>query len=70
MTEEYKENYFDEIVIHESGVEARLIDANCTITGLPADNKSYIDGFQSAGEHVVIIDDDYEETIEALLQET
>ena len=32
-----------------------------------ADNKKYVDGFQKAGEHVVIIDGDYEETIEALL---
>jgi len=28
---------------------------------------SYIDGFQKAGEHVVIIEDDYEETIGDLL---
>ena len=69
MTEEYMKNHFDEIISHESEVEARLVDAECTITGLTADNKSYIDGFRNAGEHVVIIDDDYEETIEALLQE-
>ena len=52
MTEEYIENQFDEIISHES--EA-------------ADNKSYIEGFQNAGEHVVIIEDDYEGTIEALV---
>ncbi|WP_405349603.1 hypothetical protein [Ruminobacter amylophilus] len=43
-------------------------EADCTITGLTADNRSYIDGFQKAGEHVVIIDDDYEETIKDLLK--
>ena len=68
MTVEYIENHFGEIINHESDVEARLVDADCTITSLTRDNKSYIYGFQNAGEHVVIIDDDYEETIEALLQ--
>ena len=67
MTEEYIENHFDEIISHESEVEGRLVEADCTIAGLTADNKRYIDGFRKAGEHVVIIDGDYEETIEALL---
>ena len=63
MTEEYIENHFDEIISHESEVEARLVEADCTIAGLTADNKDYIDGFQKAGENVVIIDGDYEEAI-------
>jgi 2-phosphoglycerate kinase len=67
MTEEYIESHFDEIISHESKIEARLVDAVCTITGLVADNRSYIDGFRNAGERIVIIDDDYEETIKALL---
>ena len=67
MTEEYIENQFDEIISHESEVETRLVEADCTIDGLAADNKSYIEGFQNAGEHVVIIEDDYEGTIEALV---
>ena len=64
MTEEYIENHFDEIIRYESEVEARLVEADCTIADLTADNKRYIDGFQKAGEHVEIIDDDYEKTIE------
>ena len=67
MTAEYIKNHFDEIISHESEVEARLVESDCSIAGLTEDNKSYIDGFQNTGEHVVIIDDDYEETIEALL---
>ena len=67
MTAKYIENHFDEIISHESEVEARLVEADCTIAGLTADNKKYVDGFQKAGERVVIIDGDYEETIEALL---
>ena len=67
MTAEYIENRFNEIINHESDVEARLVEADCTINSLTEDNKRYIESFQNAGEHVVIIDDDYEETIEALL---
>ena len=67
MTTEYIQNHYDEIISHESEIEARLVDADCTITGLVADNRSYIDGFRDAGERIVIIDDDYEETIKALL---
>ena len=69
MTAKYIENHFDEIISHESEVEARLVEADCTIAGLTADNKKYVDGFQKAGERVVIINGDYEEAIEALLQE-
>ena len=63
MTEEYIESHFDEIISHESEVEVRLVEADCTIAGLTADNKRYIDGFRKAGENVVIIDGDYEEAI-------
>ena len=70
MTGEYIENHFGEIINHESDVEARLVDADCTIASLTVDNKRYIDGFQNAGERIVLIDDDYEETIKALLNHT
>ena len=60
---------FDEIIQHESEIESRLVDADCTISGLTADNKAYTEGFQNAGEQVVLIDHDYEETIKALFQE-
>jgi hypothetical protein len=67
MTEEYIENHFDEIIGYESEIEARMIDADCTIDGLIEDNRSTVDGFQNAGEQVVLIDSDYEQTIKALL---
>ena len=67
MTRNYIENHFDEILDHESEIEARLIDADCTMDVLKADNKSIIDGFQRVGEQVVLIDSDYEQTIEKLL---
>lgn len=63
MTAEYIEKHFDEIIRHESAVETRLLEADCTVAGLTADNRRYIDGFRNAGERIVLIDDDYEETI-------
>ena len=67
MSEQYIENHYGEIVGHESVIETRLVDADCTIDSLKADNKSIIDGFQHVGEPVVLIDSDYEKTIQALL---
>jgi lactoylglutathione lyase len=39
MSEKYIENHFDEIIGYESEIEARMIDADCTIDGLIEDNK-------------------------------
>ena len=46
---------------------AKQADVALVIAGLTADNKGYIDGFQKAGEQIVWIDDDYENSVEALL---
>ena len=70
MTEKYIEDHFDEITGHESAIESRLVDADCTRESLKTDNKQYITGFQTAGEQIVLINDDYGKTIMALLQET
>ena len=67
MSETYIENHYGEIVGHESEIEARLVEADCTMDSLKADNKSVIDGFQHFGETIVLINSDYEQTIQALL---
>ena len=67
MSERYIDNHFSEIIRHESEIESRLVAADCTMESLKADNKHIIDGFQSAGEQVVLIDSDYEKTIKGLL---
>ena len=69
MSERYIENHFDEIIGHESEIESRLIDADCTMDVLKADNKSIIDGFQHVGEQIVLIDSDYKQTIESYASE-
>ena len=63
MSERYIENHFGEIIGHESEIESRLVYADCTMGVLKADNKSIIDGFQRAGEQVMVIEKDYEKTI-------
>ena len=67
MSDRYIEDYFSEICKHESEIEHRTVDSDCTIGSLKADNRSVIDGFRKAGEQVVLIDSDYEQTIEKLL---
>jgi hypothetical protein len=67
MTEQYIENHFDDIIKHASEIETRLIADDCTVASLTADNKNYTDGFQLAGEQVVLIDSDYEKTIKDLI---
>ena len=67
MSERYIENHFSEIIRHESEIESRLVAADCTMESLKAGNEHIIDGFQSAGEQVVLIDSHYEKTIKGLL---
>ena len=68
MSENYIENHFGEIIGHESEIESRLVYADCTMDVLKADNKSIIDGFQRAGEQVMVIEKDYEKTIHLFLE--
>ena len=66
MSNKYIEDHFSEIIGHESEIETRLINGDCTMESLKADNKSIIDCFQRVGEQVVLIDSNYEQTIKAL----
>jgi gluconate kinase len=68
MTEGYIECYFDDIIGHESEIESRLVDTDCSIASLKADNQYYIDGFMDAGENVVMIEDNYEKTLKAIVE--
>ena len=67
MTEEYIENHYDEIVSHESDIESRLIEGDCTPDGLKQCNMWFIDTFGGAGEEIFIIENDYDNTFANLL---
>ncbi len=67
MTEKYIEDHFREIIEHESEVESRLIQADCTIDELKQSNRWFIDSFCTAGEKVVLIEEDFEKTLTNIL---
>ena len=70
MTEEYIETHFDEIIGHESEIESRLIQEDCTIGDLKECNRWFIEAFGNAGERVTLIEDDFGEAIAQLMDQT
>ena len=69
MTDRYIDDHMDKIKDHASDIEARMDDSYCTTEMLKSENRKYEEGFRSAGESVVMIDDDYEQDIRALLND-
>ena len=69
MTERYLEHHFNEVIRYESIIECRQTEADCTCSGLIADNIRCIDGFKLAGEKVMLIDDEFEKMIDTVLKE-
>ncbi len=68
MTDNYIETHFDEIKGHSSDIESRLNDDDCTIDSLKTDNRKYVEGFRRVGEHVVLIEEGYKQTIGTLIR--
>ena len=67
MTDAYIDAHIDEIKSHSSDIESRLYDTDITPDSLKTDNHSFVDAFTRNGEHIALIDADYEETINHLL---
>ncbi len=67
MTDNYIESHFSEIIKHGSDIESRLDDSDCTVEWIKAENQSFIKSFNSKDDQVVMIDDDYEKTIDSIL---
>ena len=65
----YIEAHIDEIRNHASTIEKRLYDTDYTIESLKFDNKYYIDAFTQSGEQITMIDTDYWQTVEELLEQ-
>ena len=68
MTGRYIDEHFSDISENGSAIESRLDDTDCSITGLKEDNHHFLKGFAQAGEQVVLIDDSFEQAIDALLE--
>ena len=67
MSEEYIDLHFEEIKAHGSDIEKRLDDSDCTVEQLKTDNRRIIEGFQTAGERITLITENYEDSIRGLL---
>lgn len=67
MTDHYIDLHFTDIKDHGSDIEARLDDSDCTVEWIKGENRSFIDAFQSEDNQIVMIDDDYEKTIDSIL---
>lgn len=69
MSDKFIDENFDKIKKHSNDIENRLDDTTCTKENLKADNQNFIKGFLNNGEKIVLIDDNYEKTINNLLSE-
>ena len=69
LTDTYIEAHFGEIKEHASDIESRMDDSDCTAETVKADNQKFIQGFEGSGEKVTLIDGNYEQAIEIVLNE-
>ena len=68
FTDEYIDAHFDEIRQRASDIESRLDDSYCSSEKLKVENRKYIEGFRAFGEHIVLIDGDYTQSMEKLFE--
>ena len=68
MKEDYIEDHFDEIIGHESDIESRSIEAECSLSDLIECNRWFMDAFGKAGEKVVRIEGDYDRVLTNLIE--
>ena len=68
MTGEYIDKHFEDIAGNSSVIESRLDDSDCTLSNLKEDNRQVCEGFLQAGEQVTLIDECFEQVLEALLK--
>ena len=69
MTGQYIDRHFGVIREYGSVIEYRLDDTDCTIAKLKEDNLRCLEGFRQAGEDVILIDDSYDQAIDAILKD-
>ena len=66
MTDEYIENNFEDIINHASDIENRLDDSDCDVDWIKKENQSFIHGFKDDAQDIILIKDDYENTINSI----
>ena len=63
MSDEYIDSHFEEIKSHGSDIETRLDDSDCTAEQLKQDNHQIIEGYQSNGEQITLITENFDDSI-------
>lgn len=69
MSDEYIDSHFEEIKSHSSDIETRGDDSYCTVEQLKHDHHQMIEGYQAHGEPIVLITENYEESIRRVLDQ-
>ncbi|MBP3848218.1 MAG: adenylate kinase [Pyramidobacter sp.] len=69
MSDEYIDSHFEEIKSHGSDIETRLDDSYCTVEQLKQDNHQIIDGYQSNGEKITLITENFDDSIREVLDQ-
>ena len=67
MTGDYIDKHFGDIAGNSTVIESRIDDSDCTIANLKEDNRRCCEGYLKAGEQVTLIDENFEQVIESLL---
>ena len=67
MSDEYIDSHFEEIKSHGSDIETRLDDSYCTAEQLKQDNHQIIEGYQSNGEQITLITENFDDSIREIL---
>jgi hypothetical protein len=67
MSDEYIDSHFEEIKAHGSDIEKRLDDSYCTAEQLKQDNHQIIEGYQSNGEQITLITENFDDSIREIL---
>ena len=67
MSDEYIDSHFEEIKSHGSDIETRLDDSDCTAEQLKQDNHQIIEGYQSNGEQITLITENFDDSIREIL---
>lgn len=68
FTDSYIDEHFNDIVRHASDIESRLDDSGFSIDFMKAENERFRELFYATGENVVLIDGDYEKTLDNLVK--
>ena len=58
---------FGGIKAHGSDIENRFDDSECTVEQVMKDNRQIIAGYNSSGEKITLISDNYEDSIRGIL---